>query len=182
MLSAWEIRIQTFRRMLDMNREVDNGPLVGTISASAVILDSQPAELQGNECCCWSCQPVVIHYGRGGSQGSKEISQHEAFPGDFFLHFMLMYKEEASLPAYSTLVCFSDGGEEALIQVSLSQPWASEWIWTIFSQLCGWSSLLVATSLPAPGMSSDSGRQQVLPQLQPRSFWLVLWEDKWAVL
>lgn len=87
MLSAWEIRIQTFRRMLDMNIKVDNGPLVRTVSASTVILDSQPAELQGNECCCWSCQPVVIHYGRGGNQGSKEISQHEAFPGDFFLHF-----------------------------------------------------------------------------------------------
>lgn len=66
--------------MLDMNTEVDNRPLVGTVSASAVILDSQPAELQGNECCCWSCQPVVIHYGRGGSQSSKEISQHDGFP------------------------------------------------------------------------------------------------------
>lgn len=83
MLSAWEIRTQTYRRTLDMSREVDNGALVGTVPARAVILDSQPAELQGNECCCWSCQLVVIHYGRGGRQGSKEMSQHDGFPRGF---------------------------------------------------------------------------------------------------
>lgn len=171
----------THRRMLDVNTEVDNGTLVG--SASAVILDSQPAELHGNECCCWSCQPVVIHYGRGGSQSSKEISQHDGFL-------------RGLLPALGCS-CLQGGSLAASLQhtglffwwrwrgsnTDLTKSALGKWMnMNQISQLCGWSSLPVATSIPAPGTSSDSGRQQVSPQLQPHSFWPVPWEDKWAVL
>lgn len=130
-----------------------------------MILDSQPAV----SCCCWNCQPVVIiHYGRGGSRAPRRSVSMVAFPGNFPCTWMLI-SLGGSLAAslQHSGLCFW-WRWRGLMQISVNQPWVTEWTQARFPQLWGWSSLLVATSTPTPGM--------------PHSFWPIHWEDNWAVL
>lgn len=120
-----------------MSREVDNGPLVGTVPASAVILDSQPAELQGNELLLKlpACGDPLWQRGKPGLQGDQ--SAQWLSQGTSPCTWMLMSTRRNLSCQLTAHWSVSDGGEETLIPISLSQPWASEWIWKIFSQLSG---------------------------------------------